>query len=128
MDIYLSLLAISTCILLAMIFNILTRENSDIIDIHRLYFGKYLGGALTLAASILLFYLCINDLPNIRRDFTNMDVSTVGNMGCITCLPAHYLLHGFRWISCDYWNCLFWGHASLAARICLTLSVKVWAP
>lgn len=38
------LAAISICILLAMIFNILTRENSDIIDIHRLYFGKYLGG------------------------------------------------------------------------------------
>lgn len=53
------LAAISICILLAMIFNILTRENSDIIDIHRLYFGRYLGGALTLAASIYYFIFAL---------------------------------------------------------------------
>ena len=53
------LAAISVCILLAMIFNILTRENSDIVDIHRLYFGKYLGGALTLAASAYYFIFAL---------------------------------------------------------------------
>lgn len=45
---------ISVCILLVMVFNILICENSDIVDIYWLYFGKYFGGVLIFV--VLVYY------------------------------------------------------------------------
>ncbi|TYR79778.1 GerAB/ArcD/ProY family transporter [Priestia megaterium] len=50
---------LSMCVLLWMCFHILKRENTDIVDIHRVYFGKFIGNILNVLFSLYFFTFAI---------------------------------------------------------------------